>query len=111
MCKLFIDIKSNLYALPSISQVFDGIGENVVNPGETSIVTADQPLFEMPKQIQQEWPDFYGKDKFIVMFGGLHIEMACYKTLGDILRDRGQTCCFTEANIATPRTADSLYVC
>ena len=55
-----------------------------MNPGETSIVTADQPLLEMPKQIHWEWPDLYGKDKFIVMFGGLHIEMTCYKILGDI---------------------------
>ena len=45
------------------------------------------------------------------MFGGLHIEMTCYKTLGDIFRDRGWTCCLTEANIATPKTADSFYVC
>ena len=82
-----------------------------MNPGETSIVIADQPLFEMPKQIHWKWPNFYGKDKFIVMFGGLHIEMTCYKTLGDILRDRGWTCCLTKANIATPRTADSFYVC
>ena len=44
------------------------------------------------------------------MFGGLHIEMTCYKTLGDILRDRGWTFRLTEANIATPRTADSFYV-
>ena len=59
----------------------------MVNPGKTSIVTADQPLLEISEQIHWEWPDFYGKDKFIVVFGGFHIEMTCYKTLGDILRD------------------------
>ena len=58
--------------------------KNVVYPGETSIVTADQPPLVIAKQIQREWHNLYGEDKFIVMFGGLHNEMTCYKILGDI---------------------------
>lgn len=52
-----------------------------------------------------------GEDKYIVQFAGLHIEMACFKVLFDILRDSGWTHLLIEANIATPGIADSFLVC
>ena len=60
-----------------------------VNPGQTPVVTLDQSLFALAKQIQWKWPEKYGEDKMVVMFGGLHIEMAALKTLGDWLRGSG----------------------
>ena len=45
---------------------------------------------------------------FIVMFGGLHIEMAAFRLLGDLLKGSGWTRALTEAGIATSGTADSL---
>ncbi len=53
-----------------------------LNAGQTPVVTLDQPLYAIAKQIQWKWPEMYGGDKFVVMFGGLHIEMAALKTLG-----------------------------
>ena len=47
-----------------------------LNPGQTPVVTFDQPLFALAKQIQCKWPQEYGEQKFVVIFGGLHIEMA-----------------------------------
>ncbi|WAR01492.1 hypothetical protein MAR_008050 [Mya arenaria] len=41
------------------------------------------------------------------MFGGLHIELAALKTIGDLLQDSGWSSVLTQANIATPGTADS----
>ena len=46
-------------------------------------------------------------NSFVVMFGGLHIEMAILKTLGDLLEGSGWTGVLIQANIATPGTADS----
>ena len=46
-----------------------------VNPGQTPVVTLDQRLFALAKQIQWKWPEKYGEDKMVVMFGGLHIEI------------------------------------
>ena len=40
-----------------------------VNPGQTPVVTLDQPLFALAKQIQWKWPEKYGEDKMVVMFG------------------------------------------
>ena len=45
------------------------------------------------------------------MFGGLHIEMACFKLLGDLLRDCGWTTALSDADIATSGTAESLMTC
>jgi len=53
-----------------------------LNPGQTPVVTFDQTLFALAKQIQWKWPESYGEDQTVVMFGGLHIEMAALKTLG-----------------------------
>ena len=55
---------------------------NHVNPGAILVVTFDQPLFALAKQIQWMWPERYGGDKLVVMFGGIHIKMAALKMLG-----------------------------
>ena len=85
------------------------IAKNAVdflNPGQVPTITADQPLYAICKQIQR-WPGCYGEDRFIVMFGGLHIEMNALKMLGDLLDSSGWTGALTQANIASSGTADS----
>ena len=41
------------------------------------------------------------------MFGGLHIELAGLKTLGDLLKSSGWTSALVQAGVATAGTADS----
>jgi hypothetical protein len=62
-----------------------------LNPGQTPVIAMDQPLFALAKQIQWDKPILYGENKIIIMFGGLHIEMAVMKTLGDWLSESGWT--------------------
>ena len=62
--------------------------------------TVDQPLFAIAKQIQWWWPNEYGEEKF---------EMACFTTLRDLLNGSGWTHTLSQANIATPGTADSFH--
>lgn len=50
-----------------------------LNPGQVPVIAADQPLYTLAKQIQWTWPSTLGEDHFVVMFGGLHIEMATLK--------------------------------
>ena len=78
-----------------------------LNPGQVPVVAADQPLFATAKQVQWHWPDKYGEGKFIMMFGGLHIEMAALKSNGTLLQDSGWKGALVEAGIATTGTADS----
>ena len=40
-----------------------------LNPGQTPVLTFDQPLYALGKQIQWTWTDDYGEDKFVIMLG------------------------------------------
>ena len=42
-----------------------------------------------------------------MMFGGLHIEMAALKAIGNVLDSIGWAGALVQANVATPGTADS----
>ena len=78
-----------------------------MRPDQTPVVTLDQPLFAVAKQIQRQWPETFGEDKYIVILGGLHIEMAAFKTIGNLLKESGWTAVLTEAGIASSGTAES----
>ena len=95
----FLQVSAHSFATikHSMDKIKDAI--NVLNLGQTPIRAADQPLFALAKQIQWQWPDTYGEDKFIVMFGGLHIEMAALKLCGDLLKGGGWTRALSEAEI------------
>ena len=47
-----------------------------LNPGQATVLTLDQPLYTSAKKIQWSFPNLYGEQSFIIMMGGLHIEMA-----------------------------------
>jgi hypothetical protein len=78
-----------------------------VNVGQIPVMAVDQPLYSLAKQIQMSWPDTHGEDKYLVMLGGLHIEMAAFRALGTWLADSGWVPAIVQAEIATPGTADS----
>ena len=59
----------------------------LVNPGQIPVIVFDQPLFTIAKTVQWKWPDTHGEGKFVVMLGGLHLEMALWNTLGDLLEE------------------------
>ena len=80
---------------------------HILNPGQIPILTCDQPLYSLAKQIQWSWPACYGENQFIVMFGGLHIEMTSFKVLGDLLEGSGWTEALVKAGVASSGTADS----
>ena len=47
---------------------------NFLNPGQIPVVALDQPLYAITKKVQWTWPNEFGKDHFVVVLGGLHIE-------------------------------------
>ena len=53
--------------------------------------TMDQTLHNVTKQIQWNWPLSHGEgeDHFVIVLGGLHIEMVALKILGDWLEGSG----------------------
>lgn len=79
----------------------------VLNPDQVPIITCDQPLYTIAKKIQWNWPTSHGEKHFLIMFGGLHIEMAIMKTLGHFLDGSGWTAALVHAGVATIGTAES----
>ena len=51
--------------------------------------------------------DFYGEDKYVVIMGGLHIEMALWSVCGDLLEASGWTAALADAGISSLGTAES----
>ena len=70
-------------------------------------MACDCPIFAKAKFIQWTWPAMYGEDVFLVMFGGLHLEMGMWNMLGNYLACSGWTTALTDAGIATSGTVDS----
>ena len=50
--------------------------------GQVPVMTVDQPLYALAKEIQCSKPDELGEDKFLVMMVDLHIDMTFMKYLG-----------------------------
>ena len=102
-------LRDQAHSIATIKHAMKKIREAVafLNPGQTPVLAADQPLYALAKQIQWYWPDEYGEDKFVIMFGGLHIEMTVLKSIGSMLQDSGWTSALVEADVASSGTADS----
>lgn len=68
----------------------------------------DQPLHSIAKQSQLTWPDSFGEDKFVVVMGGLHIEMNVMKLLGDILTGSRWATILVQSEVTTSGRADAI---
>ena len=62
---------------------------NIVNHGQTPVITCDQPLYTIAKDIQWTGSKTHGGDSYVVMLGGLHIKMTLLKCIGDLLNGSG----------------------
>lgn len=82
-----------------------------LNSGQIPVIAMDAPLFALAKYVQWTWPETHGEDKIVVMLGGLHVEMALWKTVGDYLDCSGWTNALTQAGIASSGTAESFLSC
>lgn len=67
----------------------------------------DQLLSALAKYVQWSWPQLLGESCFVIIFGGLHIEMALWGTIGDFLDSFGWTTALCEADITTSGVEDS----
>ena len=58
-----------------------------LNPQQVPAMVVDQPLYDLAKKNAVDLTS--SEDKFVVMLGGLHIELALWSTMGDLLRGSG----------------------
>ena len=94
-------------SVSTIKHVMDQVKQTMLylNPSQTPVITADQPLFAMSKQVQWYWPDEYSN--IVVIMGGIHIEIAALKLAGTFLKGSGWTTALEEAKVASSGTAES----
>lgn len=64
------------------------------------------PLCTIAKQIHRKWSEKYAENKFVIMFGSLHIEMAALNTAGDCVKGSGWTHAVVQAEISTAWAAE-----
>lgn len=81
---------------------------NFLNHGQTPVITMDQPLFCIAKQIQWAWPEVHGESMLVVVMGGLHIEMNLLKLIGDFLSGSGWTTLLVQSEVTTAGRADAI---
>ena len=88
--------QESAHAVPVIRHSMDVVRNAIthIKAGLTPVLTFDQPLFALAKQNQWKWPEKYryGKEKIVVIFGGLDIKMeAIYmrQVIGDWLEVSG----------------------
>lgn len=79
----------------------------LLNQGQVPVLTMDQPLYAIAKQVQWRYSDLHGEDKYVVVLDGLHTEMAALRTIGDLLGS-GWTDALAQADVATSETYDGL---
>ena len=73
---------------------------NHLNPVQNPVITADQPVYALLKQIQWRYPEKFSNA--CIMMGPLHIEMAFLNGIGKWLEGSGWIEMFTKAEISTP---------
>ena len=78
-----------------------------LNPDQVPVITMDQPLFALGKQIQWQWESL-AEDKYVVMLGPFHTETMFLKTIGGWLKGSGWTEAIHEADILSSGRADAL---
>ena len=79
-----------------------------LNPGQTTVLGADQPLYAIIKLIQWQFPDTLGEDKLVVIMGALHIEDKMHLMIGKLLRDTGWATILSQAEVLTSGRAHSM---
>ncbi len=67
----------------------------------------DSPLYALAKQVQWCWPETMGEESMMIMLGGLHTDMAAFRSLSIWLADSGWTDILVTSEVTTPGTADS----
>ncbi|PFX17994.1 hypothetical protein AWC38_SpisGene17659 [Stylophora pistillata] len=77
-----------------------------VNPSQTPVIALDQPLFALAKQIKWPLPEL-SEAQFVIMLGGLHIEMASLKMVGQWLSGSGWAEVMCNTGVATQGVAES----
>ena len=74
---------------------------------QTPVIAMDQPVLALAKEIQWSSSSPYTEENYVVVLGGLHIEMCVLKLLGDWLEKCSWDSALVQASITTPGKANA----
>ena len=83
-------------------------GTEILNPGQTCVLGADQTLYAIIKLMQWQFPDTLGEDKLVVIMGALHIEDNVH-LIGKLQHDTGWATILSQAEFLTSGRAQSTF--
>ena len=116
-----IPIQSGSHLLPLISEPVTApatvrhathIAKDIIrhtNPGQVSVITGDQPVYAIGKQLQWKFPNEFGD--VLWMLGPLHIEQVYLKVIGDWLEKSGWTEIYDYGKINSNGVPDAFLTC
>ena len=79
-----------------------------INSEQIPVITSDQPVYALAKQLQWRYPELYGEDKMFLMLGGLHINLAIISMIGSWLEGSAWIENLVESSVTTPGRAEGL---
>ena len=80
-----------------------------MNPGQPPVITGNQPVYALGKQLQQMFPEEF--EDVVWLVGPLPIEQNFIKVTGDWLEGSGWTKIYDYSTIGTPGRTDSFLTC
>ena len=83
----------------------------LLNPSQIPVITMDEPLFCIAKQLQRLLPHEYGEDSIVLLLGGLHQEKASWSMLGALLKNSGWVKILSMSGVFTAGRAESFLSC
>ena len=76
-----------------------------VNPSQVPVDVSDQPVYALSKEIQMRDPSSFGPDKYVCLFGDLHIEIELLRIHGELIKGSGLDAILDSANLSTLGTS------
>ena len=62
---------------------------DTLNPGQVTVDTSDQTVYALSRRLQQMFPGSLGPEKYLPMFGGLHIGKRLLEILEQLIAGSG----------------------
>ena len=85
-------LREHVHSVATVRYVMDKVKDTLayLNPDQIPVISADQPsMMRSLNKTKWQWPERYRENKFVIMCGGLHIEMAALKSIGTLLQSSG----------------------
>ena len=83
---------------------------NFINPSQIPVDALDCPVYALSKQVQWQDPENFGVDKYVCLFGDLHIEIELLRIHGELIKGSCLDSILESVNLSTMGTSSIIDV-